>query len=179
MPDDDLGRALLATARHAIAVRFSLPAVAAVVTAAMQRPGATFVTLMCGDELRGCIGAIVPRVSLAEQTAESAYAAAFQDHRFARLTRRELSGLKVSVHVLSPLAPMAVTDLESLYAQLRPGDGLVLRASGRQAVFLPVMWEQLPTAQEFVGQLLRKAGLRAGEPIFGLGAEKFVVEIVE
>jgi AmmeMemoRadiSam system protein A len=146
----------------------------------LGEPAACFVSLYRGDELRGCIGAIAPSLPLVEQAADSAFSAAFRDHRFPALARHELDGLRISVHVLGPLQALPVTDLASLYAALRPGaDGLVLHCSGKQAVFLPVMWEQLPTPEEFVGQLLRKAGIRPGDPIFGLRAERFAVEVVE
>jgi len=141
---------------------------------------ACFVSLYRGDDLRGCIGAITPQLPLIEQAAESAFSAAFRDHRFPALARHELDGLRISVHVLGPLQPMPITGLESLHRQLRPGeDGLVLSCSGRQAVFLPVMWEQLKTPEVFVEQLLRKAGIARGEPLLGLAAQRFVVAVVE
>ena len=141
---------------------------------------ACFVSLYRGDDLRGCIGAITPQLPLIEQAAESAFSAAFRDHRFPALARHELEGLRVSVHVLGALAAMPVTGLPSLYAQLRPGeDGLVLGCSGKHAVFLPAMWEQLKTPEVFVEQLLRKAGIARGDPLIGLSAERFIVEVVE
>ena len=52
-----------------------------------------------------------------------------------------------------------------LHARLRRGvDGLQLETETRRAVFLPVMWEQLPEPRDFVGHLLRKAGIRESEP---------------
>ena len=47
-------------------------------------------------------------------------------------------------------------------AQLRPGiDGVVFSFGRHRSTFLPQVWEQLPTATEFMAQLKRKAGLAA------------------
>jgi len=49
-----------------------------------------------------------------------------------------------------------------LLAELRPGiDGLLLEDGRHRSTFLPKVWEQLPEAREFLGQLLAKAGLPA------------------
>ena len=58
MPDADLGRALLATARMAIGRELGRGAGASPEHDALRSPGATFVTLMKDGELRGCIGCI-------------------------------------------------------------------------------------------------------------------------
>ncbi len=66
--------------------------------------------------------------------------------------------------MLTPLAPLPFAGLADLHARLRRGvDGLQLESESRRGVFLPVMWEQLPTPEEFVRQLLRKAGIRESE----------------
>jgi AMMECR1 domain-containing protein len=45
-------------------------------------------------------------------------------------------------------------------AQLRPlVDGVVLECAGHRSTFLPQVWEQLPTVDEFMRHLKRKAGL--------------------
>jgi uncharacterized protein len=47
-----------------------------------------------------------------------------------------------------------------LHAQLRVGiDGLILELGSRSSTFLPQVWEALPQARDFVGELKRKAGL--------------------
>jgi uncharacterized protein len=162
MRDDDLGRALLAVARHAIAVRFSLPAVAAVVTAAMQRPGATFVTLVCGDELRGCIGSLKATRPLAADVRENALAAAFRDPRFPPLSVGEFSTLSIEVSLLSAPERVAFATEDELCARLVPGvDGIALELGEHRATFLPQVWEMLPEPRAFVAALKAKAGLPA------------------
>jgi AmmeMemoRadiSam system protein A len=139
-------------------------------------PGACFVSLHMGDQLRGCVGQTVATRPLAEQVVEYAWAAAFRDPRFDPLTPAELDALSVEVHVLSPLEPLVFADLSALHALLRPGrDGLQLEARESRAVFLPVMWKQLPTAVQFVAQLLRKGGMSGIPP---LAASRFGAEIV-
>jgi AmmeMemoRadiSam system protein A len=138
--------------------------------------GACFVSLHIGADLRGCVGQTGPSRSLAEQIVENAWAAAFRDPRFAPLGAAELALLSIEVHVLGPLEPLSFADLPSLHALLRPGrDGLQLEAEQRRAIFLPVMWKQLPTAAEFVGQLLRKGGMSAALPLV---ASRFGAEVI-
>jgi AMMECR1 domain-containing protein len=37
--------------------------------------------------------------------------------------------------------------------------GVIIRKGGRQATFLPQVWEELPDAEDFMSQLCMKAGL--------------------
>ena len=55
---------------------------------------------------------------------------------------------------------MSYQDEEDLRRQLQPGvDGLVIRDGDRQGLFLPSVWKQLPTPEEFLDNLKIKAGL--------------------
>ena len=58
---------------------------------------ASFVTLHAEEKLRGCIGSLEPRTSLAEDVSFNAYAAAFRDTRFQPLQADELARLKVLI----------------------------------------------------------------------------------
>ena len=58
MADPTLGRALLALARGAIEMRFGRSEPIIADDARLHAPGATFVTLMQHDALRGCIGTL-------------------------------------------------------------------------------------------------------------------------
>jgi AmmeMemoRadiSam system protein A len=129
----------------------------------LARPGASFVTLHAGGELRGCIGSIEPRRPLAEDVAVNARAAALEDPRFAPVGPDELAGLELEISVLSPLEPIAARSRAELLATLRPGvDGLLITDGSSRATFLPAVWGQLPAPAEFLAQLERKAGLPAG-----------------
>jgi AmmeMemoRadiSam system protein A len=123
-------------------------------------PGACFVTLKTDNQLRGCIGSLEAYRPLIVDVAENAYAAAFQDPRFAPLTRPELDRLNLSLSILSPAESMAFDSQEDLVGQLRPGvDGLILQAGAQRGTFLPSVWESLPQASTFLNHLKLKAGL--------------------
>lgn len=120
---------------------------------------ASFVTLEKQHALRGCIGSLNAVRPLLEDVAHNAFAAAFEDPRFAPVTAEEWPELTLSLSILTPPRPFPVTDRNDLLNQLRPGvDGLILREGRRSATFLPSVWESLPTPQLFVEHLLRKGG---------------------
>lgn len=126
-------------------------------------PTATFVTLTIAGRLRGCIGSLAPYRPLGEDVIANARAAAFHDPRFPPLTAEELSRVRIEVSVLSIPTPLPAESRQEALEALRPGvDGIVLRADGHSATYLPQVWEQLPRPQQFLDGLLVKAGLPAG-----------------
>ncbi len=127
---------------------------------ALRQPGAAFITLTIDGQLRGCIGSLEARRPLAEDIAQNAYAAAFNDPRFTPLSSSEFNDLDIHISVLSPQEPMAFSSEKDLIEQLRPGvDGLVLEEGRNRGTFLPSVWESLPNSALFLRQLKRKAGL--------------------
>lgn len=141
------------------------------------RPGACFVTLTRHDKLRGCMGSLVPERALIEDVANSARNAAFHDPRFPPLGAAELDGLRIQISVLSEPVSLDAASEEALRAQLRPGvDGVILIEGERRGTFLPSVWATLPTAQEFVGQLKRKAGLPADYWSESIRFERYTTE---
>jgi AmmeMemoRadiSam system protein A len=128
--------------------------------AELQEERATFVTLTIGGALRGCIGMLEACRPLAEDVAENARAAAFDDPRFAPLSREEFARLEIHISVLSPPGEMAFRSEADLLEQIRPGvDGLILQEGGRRGTFLPSVWEELPDRTMFLMHLKMKAGL--------------------
>lgn len=126
----------------------------------LNTPGACFVTLKLRGELRGCIGSAVAWRPLADDILDNAAAAAFRDPRFVPLTSAEWTDVDLSLSILTPPEPMSFTDEAALLAQMRPGvDGLIIEDGTHRALFLPSVWEMLPTPSQFLGQLKRKAGL--------------------
>ena len=56
--------------------------------------------------------------------------------------------------------PLEFKSPEDLLAKLRPGvDGVVLSVGPDQATYLPQVWKEIPSKEEFLGSLSRKAGL--------------------
>ncbi len=127
---------------------------------ALQAIRATFITLTKNDQLRGCIGSIIPHQPLIIDLIHNAYAAAFEDPRFEKLTIDELPQIKYAISLLSPMQQMNFTDQDDLLCQLRPDiDGLLIKCDGKQAVFLPQVWEELPDKNQFLTHLKQKAGM--------------------
>lgn len=124
---------------------------------------AVFVTLTLGGNLRGCIGSLQPSAPLAQAVANAAFNAAFRDPRFAPVGDDEIENLTVEVSVLSSMETIPVDTRQALLDNLQPGvDGLLIEDRGHRATFLPQVWEKISTANEFVGELMLKAGLAAG-----------------
>lgn len=159
--EDQRGEVLLAHARHAIEALFTprdgqdLPD-----PAFLDEPGATFVTLRRGGELRGCIGSLEADRPLREDVATNARAAALRDPRFAPLTKEELDGLSIEVSLLSPPQALTFRDEDDVVRQIDAArDGVMLEVGRHRATFLPQVWEQLPDARDFLRHLKAKAGL--------------------
>ena len=111
--------------------------------------------------------------------AKSAANAAFRDRRFNPVTLAELPELDLSISILSPSRPLTFANEADLIRQLKPHvDGLILRDAGRQSVFLPAVWEQLPAPEEFLQRLKQKAGLPASHWSHTLQIERFTVDTI-
>ena len=137
--------------------------------------GATFVTLLSGGLLRGCVGTLEARRPLVEDVRANARAAAFEDPRFPPLRSDELSAVSIEVSLLRPPEEILFETEEELLRSLQPGiDGLILEAGGKRATFLPKVWEKLADRERFLAQLKRKAGIGPAEP--GLRAWRYRVE---
>lgn len=158
---DKAGGTLLAIARVSIAHALGLgPKPRRAKTAWLNQLGASFVTLTIEGKLRGCIGSLSPSRPLGEDVAANALAAAFQDPRFAPLTREEWQRCEIEVSLLSPPRSLPFADEEELLSQLAPGeDGVILEHQGKRATFLPQVWQGLPDKRLFLGELVKKAGL--------------------
>ena len=155
--------ALLRVARESIRRRFAhddaLPE-SGVRDPALQAHHASFVTLTQHHELRGCIGSLEAQRPLVQDVAHNARAAAFHDSRFRPLTQAEFDATHIEISVLSPPHPFPVRDRAELLQRLEPGrHGLILQEGSRRATFLPAVWDSLPQAEDFLKQLLQKAGL--------------------
>ena len=127
----------------------------------LHAPGAAFVTLHTRDgNLRGCIGSLMAHRPLIEDVRENAIAAAFRDPRFPPVKAAELANIVIEVSVLTAPEPLDFDGPEDLMRKLRPHiDGVIIEHGWNRATFLPQVWEQLPSPEEFLGHLCYKAGL--------------------
>jgi uncharacterized protein len=156
----DRGETLLAIARAAIARELGRDSHAAEDASWLQEPGATFVTLRQGAELRGCIGSLEPRRPLVQDVKANAVSAAFRDPRFRPLDAFELDKTQVEVSLLSTLEPIAFQNEQQALAQLEPGiHGVTFEYGYHKSTFLPQVWEDLRDMHEFIAHLKQKAGL--------------------
>jgi MEMO1 family protein len=141
----------------------------------LKRVGASFVTLRKAGSLRGCCGSVMARWPLAEDIRANATRSAFRDPRFTPLQPTEWGEVSLTVTLLSPLEPMRFESEADLLSQLQPHrDGLVIEDAGRQAVFLPSVWEQLTRKEEFIAHLKAKAGLPRGHWSPNFRASRFI-----
>jgi AmmeMemoRadiSam system protein A len=159
-------RKLLILARQSIETaveRKKLPPLdPAELTPALTAPGAAFVTLTIGGELRGCIGSLQAFRPLVEDVCEHAVDAAINDYRFLPITSYEVPLLEIEISRLSKPVLLPYSSPEELPGLLRPNiDGVVLRDGGLSATYLPQVWEQLPHPAEFLSHLCQKMGAPA------------------
>ena len=126
----------------------------------LREQGASFVTLTINTELRGCIGGLEARQSLAQDVREHAIAAALEDPRFPPVREAELNRINIEVSRLTQPLPLEYKDASDLTLKLRPHvDGVILKDGYRRATFLPQVWEKLPIPSEFLNHLCNKMGL--------------------
>jgi AmmeMemoRadiSam system protein A len=145
--------------QHAVQGETLPPLEGAALSPRLYEKGASFVTLTEDGQLRGCIGALEPYQSLAEDVREHAVAAALEDPRFPPVEARELDRIQIEVSRLTRPVPLQYKDADDLLAQLRPHvDGVILRDGFRRATFLPQVWEKVPEPAGFLDNLCYKMG---------------------
>jgi AmmeMemoRadiSam system protein A len=156
------GEVLLPIARVSIADALGQIQHAAEDAEWLKQQGACFVTLTQQDQLRGCIGTLEAHRSLLDDVKNNATAAAFKDPRFSPLTDEESKLTEIEISLLSAMQALDFSDEQEALAQLQPGiDGVVFESGHYRSTFLPQVWQQLPTTEDFIAHLKRKAGLDA------------------
>lgn len=167
---------LLDLARVAItaAATGAMPPRLGALSPALTAPGAAFVTIHAQGKLRGCIGCLEPRGSLAGTVLQMARAAALDDPRFSPLSAAELDRVSVEISVLGPLVPVSSID------EVEVGrDGLVVDDRDRRGLLLPQVADEHHWDREtFASHTCLKAGLapdawRSGARLFRFTADVF------
>jgi AmmeMemoRadiSam system protein A len=124
---------------------------------ALTAPGAAFVTLHVGGELRGCIGTSERRRSLWSVVGDMAGAAATRDPRFPPIDEADLGEMTVEISVLSP-----DTIIHRPEEIVIGRHGLDVRRAGARGLLLPqVAVEHHLDRERFLAATCRKAGLAA------------------
>jgi AmmeMemoRadiSam system protein A len=137
-----------------------------------SEPRGSFTTIYLQGQLRGCVGYVLPIISLYRTVAETARAAAFEDSRFSPVTLEEARAIEVSLSVLSPLRTIMPEEVEIGI------HGLVVSYGGRRGLLLPQVpvehgWDRLT----FIEQTCQKAGLPRDAWKSGATLEAFNAEV--
>lgn len=126
----------------------------------LREKAATFVTLTINGQLRGCIGSIIAKKRLYEDVINNALMAGFGDPRFSPLKEEELSKTKIEISILSKPISYNYNSVDDLREKILPNKhGVIIQKDFAQATFLPQVWKDLPTVEEFMSALCQKAGL--------------------
>jgi AmmeMemoRadiSam system protein A len=141
-------------------------------TAHLAEPRGVFTSLYLREQLRGCVGYVLPTSSVFRSVAETARAAAFSDNRFPPVTAEESPHLQIELSILSPPQPISVEAIEV------GRHGLLITWHGRRGLLLP----QVPVERDwdrttFLEQTCRKAGLPANAWEKGASIEAFTAEV--
>ena len=125
----------------------------------LRDPGASFVTLTIREKLRGCIGTLEANQPLILDVQEHAVAAAMEDYRFPVVREEELQLINIEISRLTPVQLVDYSTPDNLVSKIRVNvDGVLIKASGRRATFLPQVWEKVPDPEQFLSQLCVKMG---------------------
>lgn len=131
-----------------------------------------FTTVYSQGRLRGCVGYPTAVSPLYQTVIETAQSAAFEDPRFVPVTLGEAPGLKISISVLSPVAPIRAEEV------IVGRHGLIIS----QGVFRGLLLPQVPVEHgwdraTFLEQTCRKAGLPLSAWKSGAKIEAFTAEV--
>ena len=75
------------------------------------------------------------------------------------VTKAEIPKLHIEISRLTPSAPLKYQNPGDLPILLKPNqDGVILKDGFRRATFLPQVWQQLPSPEEFLSHLCVKMG---------------------
>ena len=132
----------------------------------LDKKAGVFITLykkvLGREELRGCIGLPYPTKRIIEGVIEAAVSAC-NDPRFAPVREEELKDIFIEVSVLTKPEKMEFKNTKELLERIEPyKDGLIIKFGMNSGLFLPQVWEELPTKEEFLSHLCMKAGLSPG-----------------
>jgi AmmeMemoRadiSam system protein A len=107
-----------------------------------------------------CIGSLIATNSLLDDIIHNAKAAAFEDPRFSPITTSEYLHSSLEVSILTEPKELEYENIDELKSKIDVGeDGVIIIYKDKQATFLPQVWSELPTFEEFFSHLIEKAEL--------------------
>jgi AmmeMemoRadiSam system protein A len=138
----------------------------------LAEPRGAFTSLYVREQLRGCVGYVLPTNSVYRAVAETSRAAAFDDTRFYPVTIDEVRELEVELSILSVPKPIAAEEIEI------GRHGLLISMAGNRGLLLPQVpvehnWDRIA----FLEQTCRKAGLPLDAWQKGAAIEAFTAEV--
>jgi AmmeMemoRadiSam system protein A len=114
-----------------------------------------FVSLHRGEDLRGCIGQLLPERELFRTVQRCAVSAAVEDFRFESVTAGELPELTIEISVLTPFR--RIRDVEEIKVGIH---GIYIVRGASRGLLLPQVATQYGWDRAmFLAQTCRKAGL--------------------
>jgi AmmeMemoRadiSam system protein B/AmmeMemoRadiSam system protein A len=133
-----------------------------------------FVTIYKKEQLRGCIGYVLPTMPLYQAVSQAAVSAATKDNRFPPVSPDELDELRLEISVLTP--PRLIEDTDEIQVGR---DGLIVRKGNRSGLLLPqVASSRSWNRQTFLEETCKKGGLpedawKAGAQVYAFSAVVF------
>jgi AmmeMemoRadiSam system protein A len=95
---------------------------------------------------------------------DNALSAAFQDPRFPQLREEEMRDVEIEISVLTQPQKLAYASVDDLLNKLQPlRDGVIVEKGRYGATYLPQVWEDIASKEDFLSSLCEKAGLPADE----------------
>lgn len=128
----------------------------------LKEERACFVTLNENDNLRGCIGTLTPVGRLYESIIDNAISACSRDPRFTPVEEKELTKISYEVSILTEPKKISYKNESELFQKIN-GKGVILKKGVYEATYLPQVWEQFGSEQDFLSSLCEKAGLDSNE----------------
>lgn len=120
-----------------------------------------FISLWENETLRGCVGCLEGIKPIFEMVIENSLASALFDSRFLPVKKEELNKIKIEISIIEPLKKIGFSNNEGLIKHLKKNQpGILIKKGAHQATFLPQVWEDLKTPEEFLSHLCSKAGMK-------------------
>ncbi|KAB2839101.1 AMMECR1 domain-containing protein [bacterium] len=120
------------------------------------KPMGVFVTAKRGDEVRGCMGSLLPkRGSLAEEISANLQLAFLRDPRHRPIRREELTGM--NIYLSAAGSPLLIERWNSVSPAR---DAILLKSGAKEAVVLP---GEARTQRYLLAFAKAKAGVKKGE----------------